>query len=50
MSRICVLDARSSRKHFCSHLDDNFDCTAPTHQYDYCRMFSARLNHNIKVL
>lgn len=42
--RVCVLNARKSKKRFCSYLNDDFDCTAPIHQYDYCIGFLKRLN------
>ena len=42
--RVCVLNARKSKRRFCSHLNDGFDCTAPTHQYNYCIWFLKRLN------
>ena len=43
--RVCVLilNSRKNQKRFCSYLNDNFDCTAPTYQYDYCIGFLKRL-------
>lgn len=41
--RVCVLNARKNKKRFCSYLNDNLDCTAPTYEYDYCIGFLKRL-------
>ncbi len=41
--RVCILNARESKKRFCCYLNDNFDCTAPTYEYDYCVGFLKRL-------
>ena len=41
--RVCVLNARKSKKRFCSYLNDNFDCTAPGYEYDSCIGFLKRL-------
>lgn len=42
--RVCILNARESKKKFCYYLNDDFDCTAPTYEYDYCIGFFKRLN------
>lgn len=42
--RACVLNANITKKRFCSYLNDNFECTAPTYEYDYCIGFLKRLS------
>lgn len=42
--RACVLNTRKSKKRFCSYLNNDFDCAAPTYEYDYCIGFLKRLN------
>ena len=47
--RFCVLNARKQKQKFCSYLNDNFDCTTPTYEFDYCIMFLIRLNGEERV-
>lgn len=42
--RVCILNAKENKKRFCCYLNYNFDCTAPTYEYNYCIRFLKRLH------